>query len=71
MYAEKVYHLSYLPAPHFHPSELTRAVSLVYILPYLSPSSRVDGYCVYVCGYCVLPEVELYFLILQFIFPTK
>lgn len=71
MYTEKVYDLCSPPAPHFHPSEITRAVSLVCILPYLSPSSRVDGYCMYVCGYCVLPEVGLYFVILQFIFPTK
>lgn len=66
MYTEKVYNLSSPPAPHFHPSEIPRVVSLVYILPYLSLSSCVDG-----CFYCVLSEVGLYFVILQFIFPTK
>ena len=64
-------HHLYLVLEHFHPSEITRVVSLVYILPCLSPSSRVHGNCVYVCGYRVLPEVGLYFVILQFIFPTK
>lgn len=71
MYTQRVYSLPSPPAPHFHPSEITRVVSLVFILPCLSPSSRVHGNCVYVCGYRVLPEVGLYFVILQFIFPTK
>lgn len=71
MYKEKVCNLSPLPAPHFHPSEITTVISLVYIFPYLSPGSYVNGCFVYVCGFYVLSQVELYFIILPFIFPTK